>query len=363
VFNPERLALARKRRGLNKTALAKAVGVTVRTITSYELEGAEPSADTLQRLVDTMEFPPEIFFADEPPAVSVDGASFRALSRMTAKQRDAALAAGSLCIELERWIDAQFELPSPDVPDVEQLGRSTSPDDAAAIVRTQWGLGETPVSNVLHLLERHGVRVFSLAEECREVDAFSFWHDGTPFACLNTMKTAEHTVFDAAHELGHIVLHRGHTHPRGRVEEDEANQFASAFLMPRSDVLANAPRFPRFEDLVRAKARWGVSVAALNYRMHRLGLTSDWHYREMCIELSRRGRGTEPNPMPRQRSQVLDKVLTALREDGVSRGDIARELHIQTKDLDAIVFGLTLAAVEGGGDPGPTTERPALRLV
>jgi hypothetical protein len=44
--------------------------------------------------------------------------------------------------------------------------------------------------------------------------------------------------FDAAHELGHLVMH-GHERPLpGPEAEREANQFASAFLMPRADVVA-----------------------------------------------------------------------------------------------------------------------------
>ena len=281
---------------------------------------------------------------------------------MTAAQRDSALAAGRLCIDLDRFLTEHFELPEADLPEVDLA--ITDPESAAMLTRSYWGLGTAPIPNMIHLVEAHGVRVFSLAEECHEVDAFSFWSEGVPIVCLNTMKTAEHSVFDVAHELGHLVLHRGHGSPRGREEEQEANAFASSFLMPRSDVLAVAPRFPGLADLDEAKSRWRVSTAALNYRMHKMELLSDWHYRELCIELARRGRAREVNPIQRESSQLLQKAFAALRAEGVRRSDIASALSLYPTDLDSLVFGLVMSALDGGGDElrhGGTT--PALSVV
>src|SRR5260363_245495 len=85
------------------------------------------------------------------------------------------------------------------------------------------------------------VRVFSLSLDTTDVDAFSLWRQRTPFIFLNTRKSAEHARFDAAHELGHLVLHR-HGSPQGREAEKEADTFASAFLMPRATLLTQVPR-------------------------------------------------------------------------------------------------------------------------
>ena len=237
------------------------------------------------------------------------------------------------------------------------------PETAALSVGSRWELGEVPIGHMVHLLEAHGVRVFSLAGECREIDAFSFWRDGTPFVCLNMMKTAEHAIFDAAHELGHLVMHRGHSTPRGREEEQEANSFASSFLMPRSDVLSVAPRFPGLKDIVRAKARWRVSAAALSYRLHKLGIISDWHYRELCIELSRAGRHREPNPITRERSQLLEKAFAVMRAEGVKRSDVAADLHLHQRDLNAMVFGLVVSSIDGAGKGASNVGAATLRLL
>lgn len=76
------------------------------------------------------------------------------------------------------------------------------------MVRAHWRIGELPIGNLIHLLESKGVRVYSLAEQGKSLDAFSLWHQNIPFVFLKTNKTAEHSRMDAAHELGHLVLHR-----------------------------------------------------------------------------------------------------------------------------------------------------------
>jgi len=150
-----------------------------------------------------------------------------------------------------------------------------------------------------------------------------------------------------------LVLH-GHGGPRGREAEHEAFAFGSAFLMPRGSVLASAPPNGRFDKLVKAKYRWNVSVANLAYRMHRLGMLTEWQYRSVFIELNRRGgRDKEPvalgkEPLRQETSQVLEKVFRALRNDKITKASVARELHIPIRDLNDSVFGLVLTPLQGG---------------
>src|SRR5262249_44304680 len=162
--------------------------------------------------------------------------------------------------------------------------------------RAEWGLGQRPVKNMVHLLERHGVRVLSLAEEGKELDAFAFWLEGHPYIFLNTMKTAERSRMDAAHELGHLVMHWREGIAHGPTLEREAESFASAFLMPRADVQAEAPRRADLDRLVAAKKRWKVSVSALAVRMKKLGLLTGYQYRSVFIELAKRGYGRTDEP-------------------------------------------------------------------
>jgi Zn-dependent peptidase ImmA (M78 family)/DNA-binding XRE family transcriptional regulator len=360
AFTPSRLSLARKRRGLTMTRLGELAGVTSKAISDYEKGEYPPSSETLERLAAATRFPRGFFFGPDLHEPTPDTASFRSMSRMTAGQRDAALGAGALAFMLNDWVETRFDLPAPELLDL----RDEDPEVAAATLRQHWGLGERPVKNTVHLLESKGVRVYSLAETSVEVDAFSLWHSNTPFVFLNTLKSAEHGRFDAAHELGHLVLHR-HCGPHQPNAEKQANTFASAFLMPRASVLANAPRMATLNHLIQLKKFWIVSVAALAHRLHGLNLLSDWHYRTLCIEMGQLGyRKNEPEGAQRERSKVLAMVFAGLRDEGVSKTAVAASLHIDSDELDKLVFGLMLTSLAGGSQTAVRSRSTAhLRLV
>lgn len=320
-------------------ALAGAIGVSPITISRLENGANEPEDDTVDAFARVLDFPRGFFFAEDVDELPAEAASFRSLSSMTAKERDAALSAGVIAYIFHDWVAERFSLPSVDVP---EQRADASPETAAQVVRASWGLGEQPISSMIKLLESKGVRVFSLCEDTKNVDAFSCWRGNQPFVFLNTFKSTERSRFDAAHELGHFVLHRHGAPQDSRQAESEADRFASAFLMPMDDVLSRVRYVSDLESLVRAKKRWGVSVAALNYRLHKLRVVSDWQNRSLNIEMSSRGyRRSEPDGLPPESSALWAQVFTSLWRDRVTRDNIAAELNVPSSELDTILFRLT----------------------
>lgn len=367
-FNPARLTFARIRRGLKKTKLAEKIGVTARSITGYESGEFPPDEENLAKLAIELKFPPAFFFEDEAlEPLDADAVSFRALSKMSSGLKNIALTSGAIAIQLHEWIVARFVLPESNLPD---FGKHMDPEAAAEALRHYWKIGESPIKNMVHLLEVNGVRVFSLAIDAKEVDAFSLWFDGIPFVFLNTNKTAEHSRFDAAHELGHLIMHK-HGQPSGQDAERMADVFASAFLMPAKSITSSRLMFPTIEALVRAKKQWGVSVAALNYRLHHLKLTTDWTYRTLCIQISKLGmRTSEPNSMQRESSQVFEKVFSALRSEKLGKHDIAKDLNVSIQEIDELTYGLLKIGVvpDRATDATPNSlvlikSRPSLSVV
>ncbi|KAK46196.1 XRE family transcriptional regulator [Caballeronia jiangsuensis] len=358
-FNPSRLEFARTRRGWTKARLAKELCLQVRSVQGYESGEYAPEPEKLAAICNLLRFPLEFFSGDDLPSIEPDTASFRSMSKMSATLRNVALGAGVTAFLLNDWIEERFRLPNANVPDLSDL----SPEDAATTLRRMWGLGEAPISNLVHLLESKGIRIYSLAIEAREVDAFSVWHRERPFVFLNTIKSAEHSRFDAAHELGHLVRDR-HSMLHGEAHspnmEREANAFASAFLMPKASVLARRVGLLTMEKLIQLKQNWGVSLAALAFRMNQLGLFSEWAYRNLCIQIAKNGyRTSEPNPMRPEISQILRKVFDALRADGVTRSALAHELHIPKEDIDNLTFGLALSSVSPIGVQSRQVHRAA----
>jgi Zn-dependent peptidase ImmA (M78 family) len=128
--------------------------------------------------------------------------------------------------------------------------------------------------------------------------------------------------------------------------------------MPRDDVLARIPRVRWLDDLVVAKKRWGVSVSALAYRLHKLGVLTDWDYRTLCIQINTNGyRTSEPQGMQKERSVVWQKVFGQLWNERITREHIASELRIPAGEIDDLVFGLTETT------EAPVGSKPELRVV
>jgi Zn-dependent peptidase ImmA (M78 family)/DNA-binding XRE family transcriptional regulator len=347
MFNGNRLRIARHRRKLTGKRLAELAGITPVTVSKIE-NGHQPEDYVAARLIDALGYPREFFFLASPNVLDTETVSFRSLKKMGAAERDASLAAGSLGIALYDWIDARFNLPRPDLIDLSK--ERARPEGAARLLRQHWSLGERPIGNILKLLESKGVRLLSLSENTRNVDAYSFWRNDRPYIFLNQEKTAERSIFDCAHELAHLVLHHHAGAKSDRDAESQADQFASAFLMPEGDVLSAAANVFTANQIVGKKVRWKVSAMALAYRLHMLGLLSDWSHRSICIELGKMGyRSGEPSSIDRETSTVLAKVLAALWGKRLTKRDIARDLAVPLEEIETLIFGLT--------DPAPAPSR------
>lgn len=336
MLNPDRVELVRLRLGLTKSGFAQALGVDRKAIQRFEAGTSALNDDAIEALCSISGYPLEYFKkGGSPEYPNHEGVSFRSLKSLTASRRYAAIAAAALAFEFDDWISERYDLIEHDLIQT----NDNSPERSAALLRAKWGIGERPIGNMINILEVHGIRVFSLMEETRHLDAYSLWRNDRPYIFLNTMKTTEHSRFDAAHELGHLVMHRhsGSGHPSA---EHEANAFASAFLMPVNDLIAEFPWVRSINDLIKKKKRWGVSVAALNYALHKAGKISEWHYRSHYIALSKAGRENEPEPMIPETSQVWAKILRDLWSQGLSLSRIAAQLAVPEKELNSLLFGI-----------------------
>lgn len=345
-FSAARLTFARKRQGLTKLKLAKLVDVSSQAISDFENKRHAPKKETLIKLAEALDFPVDFFYGDDLKELSLEAASFRSASKITAMQRNSALSAGRIAINLNAWIEDKFNLIKHDLPDL----RDYAPSEAALKLRQDWGLGESSIKNMIHLLESKGIRVYSLVEDSKDVDAFSTWDEGTPFIFLNTMKSTEHSRFDAAHELAHLVLHKHGLIPKNKPAEQDANQFASAFLMPEGTVRANFVSFPTLEKFIKLKHYWIVSLTALLRRFKDLDLLTDWQYRMLIMQASQKGyKKNEPESAEREVSSVLKKVFDFLKNENLSTQDIANDLKVSKIEIDKLTFKAILTEIEGGG--------------
>src|SRR5260221_2966706 len=107
-----------------------------------------------------------------------------------------------------------------------------------------------------------------------------------PLVLLNGQHPADRMRFTLAHELGHLVMHR---FPTAEMEE-EANEFASALLMPATDIKeAFAGRRISLELLAALKPEWKVAMQALLMRAKSLGYVDSNQNRYLWQRIIARG--------------------------------------------------------------------------
>ena len=347
MFNPDQLKFALDLRGLSKTDLAKLMEITPRTITNYLKGRSQPDLNTLGRI---LKFSPDFFEKENLPIINEHAVSFRSYARMPAKFKKMALSYGVTAFILDDWINKEFELKTPNLPDLSSL----TPAAAAQTLRYEWGIGDKPIPNLIALLESKGIRIFSLPES-KEIDAFCVWNNNIPFIFLNNQKSAERSRFDAAHELGHLVRDtpsmKHDCFPENsnkdgedtRQIEKDANTFAAAFLMPEQALRQFQSSQISIEYLLKLKEIFGVSITALASRMYSLNMISEWIYnRVLWPQFAKlKYRTNEPRPMKKETSQVWEKLFILLEEDNISIKDIANQLDIHENDISDLTFKLT----------------------
>jgi Zn-dependent peptidase ImmA (M78 family)/DNA-binding XRE family transcriptional regulator len=317
---------------MSKKELAEALHVSAQIVTSWEDESRKPSQDMCERIAFALGFPLSFFFGSDVRLLDSDVPTFRSRRSLKANTRDKAVASAALATEiLSVELRTRFRFPNVDVPNL----AAESPEAAAAIIRSQWNLGVGPIHNVVHLLESKGIEVYWLSEPVSSLDAFSLWRGDLPFVILNRHTEAgDRARFDAAHELGHLLLHRNEPKVDTQKHESEADHFASAFLLPAASFTAESPKVPILSAYLPLKRRWGASIQAMIRRGRDLGLFSEWHYERAMIELSKLGwRTKEPAAVPRERSLLHNMVFDSLAAKGVLPDSFAESLYLPYADM------------------------------
>lgn len=332
LFDPERLRLARLMAGLRKNQLAQTCGVSPSAITQYELGKARPRPAMVAQLALALGVPAGYLARDGRPRPRIDTspAFFRSLTRTRQLDRDRAEAQVTAVWDLLEAIRMDVDIPEPHLPEL-PVAEGSSREEVervAADVRQAWGI-QGALPSVLALVEARGGVGARLPSAVASVDAFSKVVEGRPIIVLWSGKDNVRSRFDAAHELGHLVMHVDPEAGNATLEQ-QANAFASALLMPRELVEAHLPRSaPRardWDDLFALKQRLGVSVAALIYRARTLGVMSEASHRRAVIAMSERGwRNSEPQDIDTSETPRLlhDAAALLARELGVHHDDLA----------------------------------------
>ncbi|MEU8205818.1 ImmA/IrrE family metallo-endopeptidase [Streptosporangium sp. NPDC049046] len=318
AFDRTRLRTARELSKWSQAELAKKADVTPAAISQFESGAARPKPETTGLLAELLNVPIEFFHT--PMADSHEG-FFRSLRRTSVTDRRHARAIGHVAHDLVLHAADARLFPAHNVPLIPASGLDadiTEIEQIAARVRSSWNLPAGPVTDVVDLLEQHGVAVIRLPLGNTDVDAFSLPFADHPVVVLGTDKNDRaRSRFDCAHELGHLVLH-GEQIWGVKEVETQAHQFAAAFLMPAEDIYDQLPSRVDWQVLFELKRHWQVSLAALLMRAKTLGKMNDRSYLTAVKTISARGwRRVEPVPLgrPEQPSALLSFLNSTVSAD------------------------------------------------
>ncbi len=355
---PDLLRIARQLRGLQQGQAAQELELSQAMLSRVENHLSPFGVDLIERAAAVFRIPYAFFLQEDTvlgAPVSVHpmwrkkaAVAVRDIDQIVAELNVRVMHLRRLLRAVE--IETPYSIPSLPVEDYEG-----NVEKIAALVRAQWQLPPGPIPNLTRTLEAAGIVIAHSGMAGSAVDGVTFSAPGLPsLIILNVKQPADRMRFTLAHELGHLVMHRTQPTP---LMENEANDFASFFLMPTRDI---RPYFTRRVDLrllAELKPVWRTSMASLLMRARSLGLLTPNQERYLWQQFSAaRIRQAEPAELELAQeppASLLDLIQTHVQRLGYSISNLAELLHIHPDDL-GILYGLN-APVQNKG--------PNLRLV
>lgn len=355
-FRGEQLRLARLAFGYSLDEVGVTVGATRQFIHQLEVEAKAPSRDLVTALAGALGVTPRFFSVAPRATVRPEQCHFRKQATTPASITSQVLARGSILDALTEELDSRLELPTVNFPD----SMAQSLDDvevAAEAAREHWGLGSSgPITNMMRVVENAGAIVTYFAGISDRVDALSMDRRRPIIVRSEAKQSLSRLRFDLAHECGHLVMHRG-IQTGDRPTEDQANRFASAFLLPRAPFLHMFPRsrYLNWELIFHIKLQWKVSARAVLRRAFDLGVISADQYRTGNIHLAKTGQTKIERydaDMPMENAELLEAAMDALESTRPGALlEMASELGLAAPMFDHLTGrGLDTAVVSMGDE-------------
>ena len=339
-FNPARLKEARLLRGYSITELAAELNISRQAISQFELGESIPKLETLLNIMKVLQFPRTYFFKPNKKQF-IGNTFFRASSKLTKKIKDIQVQKSLYGYEIYDYLSQIVQFPELNLPKYHyDLGwNKQNIEHLAYTLREHWGLSDKPILNMVNLLEKNGIIVFSVDTDSRSVvDAFYQHRSDRPFIFLgNDKPSAFRRQLDAAHELGHALMHPhveewdSLTKEEQKLIEEQAFYFAACFLLPKGKFsqTITSLSLTHFIDL---KKYWRVSAAAMIHRAKDIGLMDESRYTSIQKQISMK---------KMRKSEPLDDMY-AVPQPIVMNKAIQTILKHKKKSPEEILFDLSL---------------------
>jgi Zn-dependent peptidase ImmA (M78 family) len=283
----------------------------------------------------------------------VETVFYRSMSAATKAARTRAEVRYSWAREIVGQVREHVELPPVSFPKFEvptDLSRFSPVDieEFAARTREHWRLGDSPIPHLIRIVESNGAVVVLDSLDATSLDALSQWAmpEDMPFVILNDEKgSAARSRLDLAHEIGHLVMHRGFPQdylkrtPQFRQMEEQAFRFGAAFLLPEKPFLDDLYSVS-LESFRLLKAKWKVSIGMMIRRVQDLGVVDEAAAQRLWMNYSRRGwRLREPldDELPVESPTLLARAIEFMFSERLqNREQFFQEAALDIKDISRL---------------------------
>lgn len=322
----DRLLTIRRQRGYSLQVLANRMGnyITRQALHRYELGQTRPDSDSLRRLCEALQVRPDFFFRERQ--VVLGNINFRKIELLHQKEQDrireAALDFLERYLELENLagIEGDFVNPLPR----QAISSVEAVEQAAALLREAWNMGDAPISNVIETLEDLNVKLLEI-EADDGFSGLSAWVSQTPVIVLNQTHSNDRKRFTALHELAHLLL-KFDAQLSEKDQERLCNAFAAALLIPAERLrkeLGENRRLIFLHEFGLLKRQYGISIQALAIRAKTLGIISEHQLTNFRQEMKAAGMlKKEPEQYDFQgeekSNRFLQLLLRAVAEEAIS---------------------------------------------
>ncbi|MBC5647849.1 XRE family transcriptional regulator [Christensenella tenuis] len=368
-FKGKRLRMARLYRNMSITDLEAHVTVSKQAISQYEKDEITPKVDVVLQFVKVLGFPLGFFTSKNLYNFAAKNNTFFRASATTKKlDLDTQEIKIEMIIFIYNFLKNYLDMPAFNLPRIDKIDDF---DSMAQEVRNLWGVYDRPIENMVNLLERNGIIVSALDVQNKKIDAFTQMPFGKEeqFCVVlgNDKQSMVRRNFDAAHELGHIVMHRDMVvkdlaQEEYKAMEQEANLFAASFLLPHSAFDNDLSNPLDLNSYVLLKKKWKVSIAAMIMRARALGRISNFEYQALMKKRSyRKWIACEPfdKEWKLQEPTLFKKAIKILLDNGMSGDKILFELSKSGLTLNASDFEELLSLPKGMLD---VIDEPELKL-
>lgn len=265
--------------GFTQEYVANKAGISLLAYRNIESSKSEPSLTTLEKITENVyNVPFEILFSEHKELITK--VRFRALEKKNIRKREEIIYEVSSWLEKYNNLIDKLNVAEEFKYKLAELENTTkNPIIMAQKVRELFGLSpEETVKDICNLIEfKAGIKI--LAKQFNSDSFFGLSLEdcsGGKVIVVNTWDrvSVERRIFSVAHELGHILLHfnfiQNDLLTEDKNEEQEANTFASHFLMPQEDFISawNKCANCDFVDrVIRVKQIFRVSYQVVLYRL------------------------------------------------------------------------------------------------